>query len=132
MTDRLVVSTMFLRRQAEGAFGFSATSDCDVEVSFEGGAPTKPELAVLGRSVFTMPAAPRPLSLLIRATPKTARFWPLAARFEYRGGGELVRLKADDADDPEVFEEAAFQPALSADFKRIFGFGGSFVGVVVY
>jgi hypothetical protein len=70
--------------------------------------------------------------LLIRATPKTPRFWPLAARFEYRGGGELVRLKPDDTDDPEVFEEAAFQPPLSVDFKRIFGFGGTFVGVVVY
>jgi hypothetical protein len=132
MTDRLVVSTVFLKRQADASFDFSATDACDVEVSVEGGDFAQPEVSVLGRSLFTLPPAPRPLTLVIRATPTTPRFWPLAARFEYRGNGELVRLKADDADDPETFEVAAFQPAMSIEFTRIFGFGGSFVGVVVY
>ncbi|HSB71537.1 MAG TPA: hypothetical protein VLT62_19595 [Candidatus Methylomirabilis sp.] len=130
--ESLIVTAVVLLRKADQQWDFQPTSDCKFEMSMEGGEFAPPEDVVLGRGVFTLPKTPRPLHLTVRATPTIKRYWPVTARFEYKGKGELVNLGSRADDDIEIFEPAAFQPASSIDFPTVFGFGGTFTSMVVY
>ena len=128
--DVLLFTALVNQRGDDGVWQVVPTSDVTFEVSLDDGAsfqPVQRSGIPLVPDFFRLPPSPRPIPYLVRATPPSARLWPVGCRFIHDPGGGSFARGGFERDNPTIEPGAWPMPVRTSledsSILAAFGFG---------